>query len=61
MSSLLSLPPIPPSYLLTYLLTYLLRGAGYTLNADSHSACQTISCFLYGTRRFITVFTRARH
>jgi hypothetical protein len=27
--------------------------------ADSHSACQKIS-FLYGTRRFITVFTKAR-
>jgi hypothetical protein len=29
--------------------------------ADRHSACQTIACFLYGTRRFITVFTKARH
>jgi hypothetical protein len=29
--------------------------------ADSHSACQTTVCFLYGTRRFITVFTKARH
>jgi hypothetical protein len=29
--------------------------------ADFHSACQRISCFLYGTRRFITVFTKARH
>jgi hypothetical protein len=29
--------------------------------ADSHSACQKISCFLYGTRRFITVFTKACH
>jgi hypothetical protein len=28
--------------------------------ADCHSACQT-SCFLYGTQRFITVFTIARH
>jgi len=25
-----------------------------------HSACQKISWFLYGTRRFITVFTKAR-
>jgi len=29
--------------------------------ADSQSACQKISCFLYGTRRFINVFTRSRH
>jgi hypothetical protein len=29
--------------------------------ADCHSACQTISCFLYRTRRFITVLTKARH
>jgi hypothetical protein len=29
--------------------------------ADSHSACQTIVCFLYGTRRFITVLTKACH
>jgi hypothetical protein len=28
---------------------------------DSHSACQTIACFLYGTRRFIDVLTKARH
>jgi hypothetical protein len=31
------------------------------LKADCHSVCQKISCFLYGTRRFITVFTKARH
>jgi len=29
--------------------------------ARSHSACWQISCFLYGTRRFITVFTKAYH
>jgi hypothetical protein len=29
--------------------------------ADSHSDCQTIACFIYGTRRFITVFTKTRH
>jgi hypothetical protein len=29
--------------------------------ADSHLACQTIAYFLYGKRRFITVFTKARH
>jgi len=28
--------------------------------ADSHSAYQKISCFLYGIRRFITVLTKAR-
>jgi len=31
------------------------------LKADCHSAYQKISCFLYGTRRFITVFTKARY
>jgi len=29
--------------------------------ADSHLACQTIPCFLYRTRMFITVLTKARH
>jgi len=28
---------------------------------DCHSACQRTSCFPYGTGRFITVFTKARH
>jgi hypothetical protein len=28
---------------------------------DCHSACQKITCFLYGTRKFITVFTKVRH
>jgi hypothetical protein len=28
------------------------------LKVVSHSACQTTACFLYGTRRFITVFTK---
>jgi hypothetical protein len=27
----------------------------------SHSACQRISCFLYGTRRLIAVLKKARH
>jgi hypothetical protein len=27
----------------------------------SHSDCQTIPCFLHGTRMFITVLTKARH
>jgi hypothetical protein len=29
--------------------------------ADCHSTSHAISCFLYGARRFITVFTKARH
>jgi hypothetical protein len=29
--------------------------------ADSHSVYQTTASFLYGTRRFITVFTHVRH
>jgi hypothetical protein len=28
--------------------------------ADSHSACQTVACFIYGTRMFITVLTETR-
>jgi hypothetical protein len=32
-----------------------------TLFEKSSLSCQKISCILYGTRRFITVFTRARH
>jgi hypothetical protein len=31
------------------------------LKADSHSAFQKRACFLYETRRLITVFTKARH
>jgi hypothetical protein len=51
------------AYILTYLLTYLLTYSmvqDIILNADCHSAYQKISCFLYGTQRFITVFTKAR-
>jgi len=29
--------------------------------ADSHSTCQTIACFLCGTRRFITVLMKTCH
>jgi hypothetical protein len=29
--------------------------------ADSHSACQTLACFLYGTWRSITVLPKAHH
>jgi len=29
--------------------------------ADCHSAYQKVSYFLYGTWRFITIFTKARH
>jgi hypothetical protein len=28
---------------------------------DSHLACQTIPRFLYGTRKFITMFVKVRH
>jgi hypothetical protein len=44
----------------TYLLTYPIVQ-DITWKADSHSACQTTACFIYGTRRFITVLTKARH
>jgi hypothetical protein len=37
-----------------------LHGAGYHLK-NCHSAYQTMSCFPYGTRTFIIVFTKARH
>jgi hypothetical protein len=46
--------------LLTYLRTHSMVQ-DIIWKADSHSACQKISCFLYGTRRLITVFTKARH
>jgi hypothetical protein len=49
-----------PTYLLTYLLIYLHTDLLFW-KADSHSACQTIACFLYVTRGFITVLTEARH
>jgi hypothetical protein len=48
------------TYLLTYSLTHSLHGAGYYLKADCRSACQK-NVLSYGTRRFITVFTQARH
>jgi hypothetical protein len=47
-------------YLLAYLLTHSMVQ-DIIRKDDSHSACQKISYFLYGTRRFITVFTKARH
>jgi hypothetical protein len=48
-------------YFYIYLFTYVLHGAGYSWKADSHSACQKIACFLYGTRRLITIFTYPHH
>jgi hypothetical protein len=30
-------------------------------NPNSHSACQTTACILYGIRRFINVLKKARH
>jgi hypothetical protein len=47
-------------YLLTYLLTYSMVQ-NISWKSDCHSAYQKTSCFLYGTRRFITVFTKTRH
>jgi hypothetical protein len=32
---------------------------GIIWKADSHSACQKISCFLYGIRRFIKMLTKS--
>jgi hypothetical protein len=49
-----------PSYLFTYLLTYSVVQ-DIPWKADSQSTCQTVACFLYGTRRFITIFTKASH
>jgi hypothetical protein len=45
--------------LLTYSLTHSMVQNIW--KADCHSAYQKISCFLYGTRRFITVFAKALH
>jgi hypothetical protein len=53
--------PYSLTHLLTYLLTYLLHGADYYLRADCHVTYQEISCFLFGTRKLVTVFTKARH
>jgi hypothetical protein len=50
--------------LLTCLITYLLTHSmvqDIIWKADCHSACQKKSCFLYGTRKFATVFTKVRH
>jgi hypothetical protein len=52
--------PIVGSISLTHSFTHSLYGAGFYLKS-CHSAFQKISCFLYGTRRFITVFTKPRH
>jgi hypothetical protein len=40
---------------------YLLHGAGYYLESLLSLNLSKISWFLYGTRRFTTVFTKARH
>jgi hypothetical protein len=45
---------------LTNLLTYSIVQ-DIPWKADSHSACQTTTCFLYGTQRFVTVLTKSRH
>jgi hypothetical protein len=49
------------NYLLTYLLTYSLYGTVYSLKSWQTLSCQTIACFLYEARRFITVLTKTRH
>jgi hypothetical protein len=41
--------------------TYLLHGAEYYLKSWLTPTLSKKSCFLYGTRRLITVFTKARH
>jgi len=48
------------TYLLTYLPAYLFHGAGYYLkNWLLLNLSRNI--LSYGTRRFITMFTKARH
>jgi hypothetical protein len=49
------------TYLLTYLLIYLLHGAGYYLKSWLSLRSSKNIPLSYGTRRFITVFTKARH
>jgi hypothetical protein len=51
--------PAYESMLLTYSLTHFMVQ-DIIWKSDNHSACQKISSFLYETRRFITVFTKAR-
>jgi hypothetical protein len=48
------------TYLLTYLLTHSMVQ-GIISKAESQSACQKKILLSYGTRRFITTFTKARH
>jgi hypothetical protein len=47
--------------LLTYLLTYSLHGAGCYLKSSLSLSFSKNILFSYGTRRFITVFTKSRH
>jgi hypothetical protein len=57
------LPSFLP-YLLTYLLTHSLSHSmvqDIIWNAACHSTCRKIFCFLYGTRRFITMLTKVCH
>jgi hypothetical protein len=49
------------TYLLTYSLTHSLHGAGHYLRSWLSLSLSKKSCFFYGTRRFITVLTKARH
>jgi hypothetical protein len=47
-------------YVITCLLTYSMVQ-DFLWKSDSHSASQTIGCFLHGTWRFTTVLRKARH
>jgi len=49
------------SYILTYLLTYFLYGAESRLEKLTGSAASQEIPSIFGTRRFITVLTSARH
>jgi hypothetical protein len=46
------------TYLFTYLLTYLLHGAGHYLKSSLSLSLSKKILLSYGTRRFITMFTR---
>jgi hypothetical protein len=54
------MPMIIRTYLLTYLLTHSLVQ-DIIWKADLSLSLSKKICFLYGTRRFITIFTKARH
>jgi hypothetical protein len=49
------------TYLLTHSLTHSLHGAGYYMKSWLSLSLSKNILLSYGTRRFITVFTQARH